>query len=122
MFCVSLVSLPLSSGSVETMEGERFFRGLILLEELLKEMFAIAQTKARLYALQKIARLHAAVSQEGDSAQNTAQRETTPKRQTATPPATNKSPEAATNSSTPTARQPSNSTSPVVESTAEELP
>jgi hypothetical protein len=39
------------------MDGERFFRGLILLEELLKELYAIAHTKARLFALQKLARL-----------------------------------------------------------------
>jgi len=46
-----------TSLNVETLEGERFFRGLILLEEFLKEYSAIAHTKARLFALQKLARL-----------------------------------------------------------------
>ena len=58
ILCRFVLSFPLSvSVLVETIDGERFFRGLILLEELLKELYAIAHTKARLFALQKLARL-----------------------------------------------------------------
>lgn len=39
------------------METERFFQNLIVLEEFLKELMAIAETKTRLYALAKLARI-----------------------------------------------------------------
>ena len=39
------------------MDNERFFQGLIVLEEFIKELLSIAQSNCNLYGLQKIARL-----------------------------------------------------------------
>lgn len=61
------LSISQVSGSMETLDGEKFLQGFIVLEEFLKEWISISDSKSRLYAMQHLARLQSQTQSESSS-------------------------------------------------------